>query len=482
MRAERSSRTTGETQATAAREVVVVGGGPAGLAAAAAAARRGADVLLVEVSNEFGQPVRTTGGSWPADLERFGLDHSVWHPVRDCELWSGRTTVRFESPEAVGCVLDIPRAWAQLAERARGRGAELRTGVAADWERLTPDAAVIRLRAGGETSLVRAQVAIDATGHRATGVAHGPCRVGVGLEETIHAPDWDQDTIVLAVGEIAPGGYGWLFPEGHGNVRIGIGVTRPGSAGAPVELLHRWLETDPRLEVVRGGELVSRQGGTIPIAAHRPPPVGERLLACGDAGGSISLLAGEGIRYALDEGDLGGRVAADALRGELVDARFLRDSYARRWDHAHGRLLRRGDHIYLRAAALGADQWEAVLERASRLSPAELTALVHGDLSLAFLARVWWHTRPGRRRPQGTHASQPAGIRSAAQSRVPVAGTDLPATGGACGCKDKCHCGDRAGSSRESRNLVLRIVEELRNSARPVRLCAPTHAHRLSAR
>lgn len=480
MRADQFSQATGEMSATAAREVVVVGGGPAGLAAAAAAAHRGADVLLVEAGHEFGQPVRSTGGSWPADLERFGLDQSVWHPVRNCELWSGGRTVRFESPDAVGCVLDIPRAWALLAERARCRGAELQTGIAGEWERLTPEAALIRLRAGAESSLVRTRVAIDATGHRAAlarraGVAHGSCRVGVGVEETIHAPGWDQDTIVLGVGEIAPGGYGWLFPEGEGNVRIGIGVTRPGRSAAPIELLRRWLQNDPRLEAVRGGQLVSRQGGTIPIAAHQPPPVGDRLLVAGDAGGSISLLAGEGIRYALQEGDLAGRVAADAVPGDLLEARFLRATYARRWDHAHGRLLRRGDQIYLRAAALSDQQWETVLQRASRLSADELIALVHGDLSLAFLARVWWHTRPGQRAPRGTLARNLADTHTQAQhAAVSVrAATEPPAAVGACGCKDQCHCGTGPRAKQSSSRLLPRVLETLRESSRPVRLCTP---------
>lgn len=482
MPAEKYSPAADEMPAIAAREVVVVGGGPAGLAAAATAAHRGADVLLVEAAREFGQPVRSTGGSWPQDLERFGLDESVWHLVRNCELWSGRTTVRFESPDAVGCVLDIPRAWALLAERARRRGAELRTGVAGVWEGLIPGAAVIGLRAGGDTSLVRARMAIDATGHRAAlarraGVASGPCRVGVGVEETIHAPDWDQGTIVLGVGEIAPGGYGWLFPEGEGNVRLGIGVTRPGPRVAPVELLRHWLATDSRLDALRGGRLISRQGGTIPIAAHRPPPVGDRLLVAGDAGGSISLLAGEEIRYALQEGDLAGRIAADALPADMVDARFLRATYARRWDHRYGRFLRRGDQIYFRAAALDDEQWEAVLRRAARLSPDELTALVHGDLSLAFLARVWWRTRPGQRTPGGTLARNLTDLSGDAQHAAIVrTATEPPAAVGACGCKDRCQCGSGPRARHASNRLLPRVIETLRQSSRPVRLCTADEA------
>lgn len=471
-----------------ARDVVVVGGGPAGLAAAAAAAREGAATMLVEAAPTFGQPVRTTGGSWPADLEPFGLDASVWHPVRNCELWSARRTVRFSSSQTVGCVLDVPAAWGMLADRARLLGAELRTGVSGGWGGLAPDSVLVELhpREGGPAS-VPATVAIDATGHRGAlvreaRVARAPCRVGVGVEETIEAPGWDQSTIVLAMGDVAPAGYGWLFPEGGGRVRLGVGVTRPGAAGTPVDLLHGWLERDPRLAAVRGGRVLSRQGGTIPIRSHQPPPVADRLLVAGDAGGSISLLAGEGIRFALQAGDLAGQAAAEAAAGDRVGASHLRARYARRWDREHGRMLRRGDRVYRRAVTLSEEQWSAVLERASRLSPEELATLVRGDLSLGFLARLYWRTlRP--RRAEGVRlggaGADPAEVAHPRQLEAGSAGRDHGSSAAsACGCRDRCDCGDRRATyiNADRGRLLPRVIESMRRlspSARPVRLCRP---------
>lgn len=475
-------------------DVVVVGGGPGGLAAAAAAAREGAETLLVEAAPVFGQPVRTTGGSWPADLEPFGLDASVWHPVRNCELWSASRTVRFSSPATVGCVLDVPRAWARLADRARRQGAELRTGVSGGWGGLAPESALIELQAQGGTAIASTAVAIDATGHRGAlvrdaGVLRAPCRVGVGLEETIEAPGWDQETIVLAMGDVAPAGYGWLFPEGGGRVRLGVGVTRPGPAERPLDLLHAWLERDPRLAAVRRGRILSRQGGTIPIRSHKPPPVAERLLAAGDAGGSISLLAGEGIRFALEAGDLAGRVAAGAAARGRVDSSYLRARYARRWNREHGRMLRRGDRVYRRAAALSDEQWNTVLDRASRLTPEELASLIHGDLSLGFLARLYLDALLPRK-PRGVLVSEPSIARPGAvlpaRNREATAVQDQrPSAAGACGCKDGCRCGHRARTEAGAEvdtgpsRLLPRVIESMRRlspSARPVRLCRPEGA------
>lgn len=64
------------------RDVVVVGGGPGAPGAAVAGAREGADPLLVEAAPAFGRPVPTTGDSWPADLERFGLARVGWQTLR----------------------------------------------------------------------------------------------------------------------------------------------------------------------------------------------------------------------------------------------------------------------------------------------------------------------------------------------------------------------------------------------------------------
>ena len=54
-------------------DVVIAGGGPAGLAMAEPLAHRGFSVLVCERNREIGVPVRTSGGSWPADLRRLGL-------------------------------------------------------------------------------------------------------------------------------------------------------------------------------------------------------------------------------------------------------------------------------------------------------------------------------------------------------------------------------------------------------------------------
>ena len=50
-------------------DTIVAGSGPAGLSAAETLAARGRSVVVVEQNHEIGSPIRTSGGSFVADLE-----------------------------------------------------------------------------------------------------------------------------------------------------------------------------------------------------------------------------------------------------------------------------------------------------------------------------------------------------------------------------------------------------------------------------
>ena len=87
--------------------LLVVGGGPAGLSAAYAAAKKGVDVIVIERSNEIGYPIHTSGGSWIADLEPFGIDHTFYNPIHRFRLVSENYEAAFEFDPPVGCVMEF---------------------------------------------------------------------------------------------------------------------------------------------------------------------------------------------------------------------------------------------------------------------------------------------------------------------------------------------------------------------------------------
>ena len=112
-------------------DVVIAGAGPAGLALAEPLARRGYDVLVCERNARIGEPVRTSGGSWPADLRRLGLPDRLWHPITTLSFRSRRSRAVVEWGGPVGCALDVTATWRYLADRARAAGATVETGTLA---------------------------------------------------------------------------------------------------------------------------------------------------------------------------------------------------------------------------------------------------------------------------------------------------------------------------------------------------------------
>src|SRR5438132_9285377 len=205
-------------------DVVIVGGGPAGLTAARVLGEAGATVLVVEKDRGIGDHVRTSGGTWIRDMAEHGIPPDLYHPCRQVRLVTARSEATFEHREARVCVLDVRRTYRHLASRSVRAGASVRTGTTVQslsTGRDCPSGAVLR-DPSGRTEHVRAEIAVDASGYAARpsrrfGVPIGPRLYGLGLEEELEAPAYDQDEAVLMVGrEIAPDGYAWAFPCGGG--------------------------------------------------------------------------------------------------------------------------------------------------------------------------------------------------------------------------------------------------------------------------
>src|SRR5438128_1337000 len=104
-------------------DVVIAGGGPGGLAAAEAAARQGCSVIVVEQSNEFGTPTRTTGGSFIPEMQKLGIPSHLYHPIRTCRFVAPNNGAAFTYEQPLLCILDVRGVFQFLAQRAAGAGA-----------------------------------------------------------------------------------------------------------------------------------------------------------------------------------------------------------------------------------------------------------------------------------------------------------------------------------------------------------------------
>ena len=299
-------------------DVVVAGGGPAGLCAAIAAARQGMRVCVLEREAAFGIPTRTSGGTFLADMQALGVPERLLNPVTRVRFLGPTTATSVRIEPAVVGVLDVRGLYQWLAERAAEEGAELHLRSTVTGMQAHGDGVAVSVRGHGGEWRAAARWAVDATGVAAVlSGAERPAyrRRGVGVELDMAAPGVPLDTCWLAMGgEVAPSGYGWVFPYRPGRVRVGVGVLRPDAQADPRDHLDRLLALPELREALAGAQPVETHAGLIPAEPLRPALVGPRLVAVGDASAQASTLVGEGIRFAMRAGSGAGRAVAEAVR------------------------------------------------------------------------------------------------------------------------------------------------------------------------
>jgi digeranylgeranylglycerophospholipid reductase len=384
------------SRAGLACDVAIVGGGPAGLATATETAAAGLRTVVFERDHAIGEPVRTSGGSFVKPLRAMGVPRRCWHEVHRIRVVGPTTEAVKSFGRPLGCVLDVRATYQWLATRAVDAGAEIR--LRSHVERPTRRAdgrlggLTVRDALHGPTD-VTASMVVDASGHtgfvaRDAGLRPGNERSAVGLELELHAPAYDQDEAVFWLGDtIAPGGYGWAFPLGHGRVRLGIGVVRPESDAEPRILLSRLRENVER-DLGPGATAgpLEQHSGLMPVLDPRAVRLsGDGLLAVGDAAGQGSTLLGEGIRYAIAAGRLAGRTIV-AAGGDYGATRLA--AYDEQWRRSTRRDLALSYAVNTRICHYRDADWDRAIRRLDQLSARQAGAVFASSFTPAWAIGV----------------------------------------------------------------------------------------------
>ena len=323
-----------------------MGGGPAGSAAAFTLAAAGLDVQLIDKANF---PRQKLCGGLVTMRSRRSFE-SIFGQSWDASLFRETHALRFFSDGRL-LAQDRSEQTIHLTQRfdfdhyllglAQARGATLQLGHAVtsidlDGRRLT-------LSDGSTASyrfLIGADGANSIVAKALFGRAFDPRKVWFCLESEIEAPDSEcfaQNVIDIDFAA-APWGYGWIFPK-RDSVTVGIG----GMQRKNPDLKARFARfcAAHRLDPSRA----RLKGQFLPFCDFRGLPSRGSALVCGDAGGFVDPITGEGIGYAMQSGRLAGAAIAEAVRigddaraGELYRQSLAPTlaslASAARWTHA----------------------------------------------------------------------------------------------------------------------------------------------------
>jgi geranylgeranyl reductase family protein len=363
------------------RDVAVIGAGPAGLYAAYQLASAGLDVAVLDAQERIGENAVCSGVIGEEAFVRFGLPvRSVLNAMGCIQAVSpaGRT-LQYRSATPLARVVDKAEFNRELASRARSAGAELclaRFVEAIDREK---EGVLLRFSARRrEVGKLRARVAVIASG------VNGSLNGALGLvkpREFLRAIQADiplgkdgasNPTQVYVGRSVAPGGFGWKIPLGHGRVRLGLmSVEEPRPYFSAL-----FARVAPGLD---GSAAKVRQKaiGQVPVGNC----VAERMVAIGEAAAHVKTSTGGGIYFGLLSAEMASDVILRAFRKGDFSIHTLGD-FERFWRAAFGLELWTGYLARKLAARLSDSLVEKAFDRAKGI---DLMSRLNGNL------RFDWH-------------------------------------------------------------------------------------------
>lgn len=327
-------------------DAVVVGAGPAGAAATWGMGCRGLRVVLVDRAR-FPRPKPCGDGISPsavALLEEVGLVSCAELERRFQRIDRVRLVAGADAQAVGGSRLNRKRADGRpfpgivaprevfdhlLLDRAAARAAEVVTGEGVT-EVLYRDgrARGVRLASG---RCLDARVVVGADGSHSVvrrSLGLGPQRLAFAIRTYVEGADpLPPDCLEVHKTPHLGRGYAWVFPTGPGSANVGLGCRAEILRASGISLqraLQGFMEAHPGLRGTR--RVGPTRGWPLPLGSCRFHLHGPGVLLCGDAGGLVDPMSGEGIYHAVRSGLL----AADAVQEYLGSGDAALPRYSRR--------------------------------------------------------------------------------------------------------------------------------------------------------
>lgn len=324
-------------------DVIVVGAGPAGSMAALQAAKVGMDVLLLERKQNVGTPVHCAEGVPQAGFHMYFNPDPRWiaSTIYGITLVAPNGLSVTVNENQKGYILNRMYFDADLANMARYAGSMVKTnvyvsGLIKEGTKITG----VYCSNNGTSHHIRAKIVIGADGIES--------RVGrwAGIDTSLAMKDIESCAQVTLSGisiderrasmffgrEVAPGGYGWVFPKGKDRANVGLGI-------AGIYAKHRSAYSYLQSFINKyfpDGTVETKIAGGVPCAPTLSSIVADGLMLVGDAAHQVNPLTGGGIIRAIQAGDIAGRVAAKAIKKGDLTMRGL-EEYPLDWNDLRGK-------------------------------------------------------------------------------------------------------------------------------------------------
>ncbi|HIP84342.1 MAG TPA: NAD(P)/FAD-dependent oxidoreductase [Methanothermococcus okinawensis] len=318
-------------------DVLVVGAGPGGSMASYYASKHGAKTLLVEKSQEIGEPVRCAEAV--PKLEEFHITPSeefVRSYIKGGYLIApnGKKIV-VRGGKTEGYVVERKIFDKYLAIRSASLGTKI--AVKSRVVDLYPceDGFKVKVVHLGEEYTVKTKIVIAADGVESSVGEMAGLKCKKNPMEVCSCAEYEMTGVKLLdkhmmefyFGDLSPKGYAWIFPKGD-TANVGLGVIDRGKKA--IEYLNEFLE-HPILEGrLKDATPVEFKCGGVPVGGPIERTVDDNIMVVGDAAGQVSPLTGGGIYLAMSCGSIAGEVAAKAVKRGDYSMETLME-YERRW-------------------------------------------------------------------------------------------------------------------------------------------------------
>jgi len=377
-------------------DVVIVGAGPAGSTAAKFLSEFGLKVLLID-KDKFPREKPCGGGLPFRVLDRYEYikdnnlveNYSYGGVVHSSDM---KYNVEIIKDEFIAAMVLRNKFDYGLVKIAINSGAILKDGAKVKDIKILNDRVKIIL---DDKKIVESKILIGADGiwstvANKTGLCNRNRAVGMCIfqeyplsKKTLDKYYGEKRLVHINLKIKGIAGYGWVFPKNE-HLNIGIGEITPFGEKSKEKTNLKQAFKD-YINILKENNLIpdnidvgKMQGGALPVNTLEKT-YKDRVILCGDAGGFINPISGEGIYYAMASGEIASKVIIEALKTDDTSKAFL-SKYQKIWKKDFGKdiklfsrmtkRLKKSDETFIKLASKD--------EKLKELA----VSVVHGGLSI----------------------------------------------------------------------------------------------------